>query len=152
MTLETESPRQTMMRLSTSFLLERALYAVTKLNVADHLRDEAKTAKEIAKLVDVDPGVLHRLMRAVAGMGILHQDEDNAFSLTPLGEFLRTDIDNSVRSRVLFFMNSCTPPQVCFDRGGHPREPAVDLSYVVATSRSRRRESLCDAKRPPSPA
>ena len=41
-------------------------------------------------------------MRAVAGMGVFHQDEDNAFSLTPLGEFLRTDIDNSVRNSVLF--------------------------------------------------
>ena len=103
MTQETESPRQTMMRLSTGFLLERALFAVTKLNVADHLRNEAKTAKEIAKLVDVDPGVLHRLMRAVAGMGVFHQDANNAFSLTPLGQFLRTDNDESVRNRLLFF-------------------------------------------------
>ena len=103
MTLEIESPRQTMMRLSSSFVLERALYVVTKLNVADHIRNKAKTAKEIAELVDVDPGVLHRLMRAVAGMGIFHQDENNAFSLTQLGQYLRTDNDDSVRSRILFF-------------------------------------------------
>ena len=102
MTTDTESPTQTMIRLSSGFLLERALYAVTKLDIADHLKEGHKSAGELAKLVGVESNILHRLMRAVAGMGVFHQDEEGAFSLTHLGETLRSDVDASMRSYVLF--------------------------------------------------
>lgn len=102
MAAEQLSDPQTMIRLSTGYLLERALYAVTKLDIADHIKDDRKTARELAKVIEVDPDILHRLMRAVAGMGIFHQDENGAFALTRLGTTLRSDADPSMRSFVLY--------------------------------------------------
>ncbi len=102
MTTDAETPTQTMIKLSSGYLLERALYAVTKLDIADHIKDDRKTADELAKVVGVDSDILHRLMRAVAGMGIFHQDENGGFSLTRLGATLRSDADPSMRSFVLY--------------------------------------------------
>ena len=41
---------------------------------------------------------LHRLLRAVASLGILEEDEARRFSLTPLGMLLRSGVPGSMRA------------------------------------------------------
>jgi hypothetical protein len=79
----------------------RAVYVVAKLGVADLLVDGPKTSEEIAATTQSDPRVLYRVLRLVASEGVLHEDEVRRFSLTPLGEMLRTDTPNSRRSHVI---------------------------------------------------
>ena len=131
MTTGTESPTQTMIRLSSGFLLERALYAVTKLDIADHLKEGHKSAGELAKLVGVDPNILHRLMRAVAGMGVFHQDEEGAFSLTHLGETLRSDVDASMRSYVLFCHEFIYPSMGAIISSSKSATPGFDEVFGI---------------------
>jgi hypothetical protein len=50
----------------------------------------------------VHPRALYRVLRALASLGIFHEDEDGRFSLTPLAEPLRSDVPGSVRAFAVF--------------------------------------------------
>ncbi|MFC6488639.1 methyltransferase [Nitratireductor sp. GCM10026969] len=91
------------------FLLEQvmeytypaALRAAAVLGVADHLADGPKKADELAKATGVDSLRLYRLLRVLATRGIFREEEDRRFALTPPAEFLRSDVDLSLRQAVL---------------------------------------------------
>jgi hypothetical protein len=59
------------------------------------------SAAELAQPTGTNPRALHRFMRTLASFGILTQGEDEAFSLTPLGEALKSDAPGSARSTIL---------------------------------------------------
>jgi hypothetical protein len=56
---------------------------------------------EIATAVGVDAGVLHRVLRGLAAEGILDEQADGRFGLTPLSDLLRTDAAGSMRGAAL---------------------------------------------------
>lgn len=76
--------------------LTQALYAATKLGIADALRDRPLTAAEVARQVGADAGATHRLMRALASHGVLKFRRDGRFALTRVGQALRSDYDGSM--------------------------------------------------------
>ena len=59
-------------------------------------------ADEVAKKVGANPKALLRLMRNLAALGILTQDESRKFGLTPLGELLRDDNPESMKYGAIF--------------------------------------------------
>jgi hypothetical protein len=69
----------------------RAIYAAARLRVADHLADGPRTAAEVASAVGVAAGPLHRLLRALAGIGVFHRQPDGRFCLNEMAELLRED-------------------------------------------------------------
>ena len=70
---------------------------VAELGVADHLKDGPKRAEELAKATQSHPSSLYRVLRALASYGIFAEDDDGRFRLTPVAEFLRSDIPGSQR-------------------------------------------------------
>ncbi len=74
----------------------QALGAVARLGVADQLSDGPKTAEEIANAVGADAGHLGRTLRALCSVGIF-TSEDGKWGLTPVGQTLQTNVDNSMR-------------------------------------------------------
>jgi 2-polyprenyl-3-methyl-5-hydroxy-6-metoxy-1,4-benzoquinol methylase len=62
------------------------------------LKDTAKTAAEVAEATATHAPSLYRVMRALAGAGVLAEDAEQRFSLTPLGETLRSDVPFSLRA------------------------------------------------------
>jgi hypothetical protein len=74
------------------------LAAGTELGVFDNLStDRPKPAVQVAAELGVDPVLLHRLMRAQAAIGLLDEDRNGAFTLTPRGDFLRGDHPQSLK-------------------------------------------------------
>jgi hypothetical protein len=60
--------------------------------VFDHMsQDKARTAKEVAAEIDLDPAILYRLLR------LLKETPEVGFSLTERGALLRTDVVGSLR-------------------------------------------------------
>ncbi len=59
------------------------LYAGVKLGVFDALASSPKSLVSVASALDVDTGMLYRLMRALGSLELLHEDTDRTFSLTP---------------------------------------------------------------------
>lgn len=68
-----------------------ALNVVATLGIADLPRDGARDCQALAAAAHVHSPSLYRLLRALAAVGIFHEDNDRQFSLTPLGEHLRSD-------------------------------------------------------------
>jgi methyltransferase family protein len=74
------------------------LCAGAELGVFDHMsQTEARMAGEVAAEIDMDPGLLHRLLRALASLGLLKETPEGGFSLTEPGALLRTDVACSLR-------------------------------------------------------
>jgi hypothetical protein len=74
-----------------------SLAAAAKFAVADQLESGPKTTKDLAAVLKVHEESLYRVLRALAGVGVFHEEENRAFSQTPLSELLRTNAKPSLR-------------------------------------------------------
>lgn len=90
-------PQALLMQMGMGFIISQAISVAAKLYVADHLKDGAKNAEQLARLTDTDQPSLYRLMRALASVGVFAEDEESRFSLTHVSEFLRSDHPESLR-------------------------------------------------------
>lgn len=83
-----------------------AVATAARLGIADHLAQGPRTAGEVAEAlrthggIRVDAGALFRLLRALGALGFLARARDERFSLTALGERLRSDVPGSRRALI----------------------------------------------------
>jgi O-methyltransferase domain len=70
--------------------------------VFDHVgRNCSKPVEAVAAGIGADEKLLYRLMRALASLGLLVEDESRGFAASEAGELLRSDHPQSLRHRVL---------------------------------------------------
>ena len=79
------------------------LYVAAELGVADVLQDGPVAVDEIAARLGAHRDPLHRVLRALAQLGVLAEGSDGRFSLTPVGDCLRTDRPGSLRPLARFW-------------------------------------------------
>ena len=77
------------------------LYTGVRLGVFDALAAGAGTAAKAAGELHADSEALYRLMRALAAIGLLEEDDKRTFSLTSMGDLLRTNHPHSLRPMTL---------------------------------------------------
>ena len=82
--------------------LSQAIQAAAELGIADALSDGPETAEGIAGKVGADPDAVRRLMRLLCSRAIFVERRDGRYDLAPMGQALRSDAPNSVRSFALF--------------------------------------------------
>ena len=93
-----EQPAQVqMLQIISGFWISRAVYVIAKLGIPDLLKSGPKTAEELASATSTHAPSLHRILRALASVGVLTSAEDRRFALTPLSETLVTDAPGSLR-------------------------------------------------------
>lgn len=85
------NPWLDMVTLINGFQITQAIRVASTLRVADHLKDGARSADELASLTQSNADALYRLLRALAAIGIFREDVGRTFALTPMGDCLRTD-------------------------------------------------------------
>ena len=90
-----------LIQMGTGYWVSRIVYAAAKLGLADHLAGGPKSAEELAGPTHTHAPSLHRLMRALAGVGVLSEEVSHRFALTPLGEALKADAPGSARATIL---------------------------------------------------
>jgi hypothetical protein len=90
-------PSAQMMQFVTASWVSQCVGAAARLNLADHLASGPKTADELAQLSGANPDAVFRLMRALASLDVFAMNETR-FSLTPLGETLRSGVPGSMRN------------------------------------------------------
>jgi O-methyltransferase/methyltransferase family protein len=93
---EVRDNRQQLLALINGFMLSQALHAFTVLGLADLIGDRRLLAADLATAVKADPAAVNRLLRALAAAGVLDEDEQGGFALTPVGEGLREDATASL--------------------------------------------------------
>lgn len=89
-------------RLINGFQVSQAIHAAAVLGVADRMDGAPRASDEIAAEVGAHSGALYRLLRALAAIGVLRENEDRRFSLTAMGECLRSDAEPSMRPSAIF--------------------------------------------------
>ena len=95
------STRDQLIELMWSFTKPLLVYAAARLQIADLLKDGPKHAPALAETVQIEVDILHRFLRGLAWCGLLVHQSDNRFSLTPMGEFLRSDVPGSLYEHAL---------------------------------------------------
>ncbi len=94
-------PQARLTQMATGFILSRIVYTAASLGIAEYLACGSKAAEDLAAPTGCDAVSLARFMRTLTNFGILTLSDDGRFSLTPLGEPLRSDAVGSVRSSIL---------------------------------------------------
>ena len=99
-------PHVQLIQMGAASWVSAVVYAAAKLGIADHLAAGPRSAPELAGTTRTHAPSLHRLMRTLAGLGILTEREAQRFALTPLGEALKTGAPGSARATLMAF---CCP-------------------------------------------
>src|SRR5262249_30017047 len=79
-------PWQQLNQMLIGSWVSRAIYVAAKLRIADHLKDGPRSAEELATEAGVAARPLHRVLRALAGVGVFAEQADRRFRLNPLAE------------------------------------------------------------------
>ena len=96
-------PHAQLIQMGTAVWVSGVVYAAAKLGLADQLAAGPQSAAELAAAMQMHAPSLHRLMRALAGLGILTERDAQRFALTPLGEALKTGAPGSARATLIAF-------------------------------------------------
>ena len=96
-------PRWALHELITGHYISRALYVAAKLGIADLLKDGPRSTLDLAAATGSHAATLQRLMFLLVAAGVLAETGPGCFSLTPMGEFLRSDIPGSQRTQAILF-------------------------------------------------
>lgn len=76
----------------------QVLYAATELDIFDHLnRLNPKSTRRLAEELNLDLGLLYRLMRALSAIQLVREVTRDEFVLTAAGETLRADHPRSLK-------------------------------------------------------
>ena len=106
---EAPSPQAQLIQMATAHWVSRLVYLAAQMNLPDHLAEGPRTADELALSTATDGPSLYRVMRTLASLGLFTEDPRHRFSLTPLGEGLKTGSPGSVRASVLIMAGDlCT--------------------------------------------
>jgi hypothetical protein len=100
-TTATPPPHAQLIEMGSAYWVSHLVHVAAKLNLADHLAKGAKSADELAGPTGTHAPSLYRLMRTLAHLGILTEDISHRFTLTLLGEALKTGAPGSARATIL---------------------------------------------------
>jgi hypothetical protein len=94
-------PHAQLIQMASGYWISKIVYAAAKSGLADHLAAGPRSAAELAGPTATKATALHRLMRSLAGLGLLTQVDEQRFAVTPLGAALQTGAPGAARSSVL---------------------------------------------------
>ena len=100
-TPEERAAAAAVLRMIWGLHVSRAVYAVTELGIADRLADGPVSSGELAAATGADEPSLYRVLRLLAGLGVFSEVRPGSFSLTVLGDRLRSGAPASMRSWAL---------------------------------------------------
>jgi SAM-dependent methyltransferase len=95
---EPSRSQQVLMQISQGMWVAQAVAAAARLGIADALaQSQPQESTTLARAVGADARALARLLRALASVGVLAEPLPHQYTLTPVGELLRSDIPDSMR-------------------------------------------------------
>lgn len=96
-------PAVAIMQMIAGRWVSGAVTAAARLQLADRLAGKPQTSEELAEAAGAHAPSLYRLLRALASLGLMSEGADSRFALTPLGDYLRSDVPGSMFGLVQFF-------------------------------------------------
>lgn len=108
--------------------MAKVVCVAAELRIADHLAGGTRHIRELARATGAHEQSLHRLMRALASLGLCIERDDGSFELTPTGALLRADAPESLRTSAIWY-------------GGRMWNIWGNLMHSVKTGESARRHA-----------
>lgn len=99
-------PASQLIQMGMGAVVSNIVYVAAKLGIADQLANGPRTPADVAGSIGAHAQSLYRLMRTLAGFGILSEIDGQRFELTPVGEALRTGAPGAARATLLTFGGS----------------------------------------------
>jgi hypothetical protein len=78
-------------------IVPRAIQVAAELGVADALANGPRSVADLARAVGADVDAVHRLLPALASIGIFTEVSERTFALTPRATYLRDGVPGSLR-------------------------------------------------------
>ena len=100
--MTSSNPAAELVLLVTGYRVSQAIHVAATLGIADIIKDGAASASDLAVATNSHAGALYRMLRALAAAGVFHEDDEKRFSLTPLGECLRSDAERPIAAYASF--------------------------------------------------
>jgi NAD(P)-dependent dehydrogenase (short-subunit alcohol dehydrogenase family) len=98
-----EDPATRLLQLMTGAWRTQAIAVAAELRLADHIAGQPEaTVEQLASATATDPDSLGRLIRYLAGLGIVERSQTSV-GLTELGELLRTDASPSLHALAVLY-------------------------------------------------
>lgn len=97
------TPDRVLQQMIMGFRLTQLLHVAAELGIADVLAEGPKSSRELATTCKCDPDALYRMLRALAHVGVLVEQNQQRFKLTPMGDYLRDGVRGSLRSTAMLF-------------------------------------------------
>ena len=98
-------PQQAMLDLITGYWLSQMIFVAAKLGIADALAKGPKTPAAIAEQVGAYAPFVHRVLRALASVGVFAETANGRFRLTPTAATLRSGVPGSLRDFALMIID-----------------------------------------------
>ncbi len=87
------------------YRVSQAIRVVIELGIPDLLASGPQASADLARATSTHAGALHRVLRLLAGVGIVAEVVPGQFALTPLGAGLRADAPASMCSTALMHLD-----------------------------------------------
>lgn len=84
-----------LLELIHGFRVSQAIYVIATLGIPDLLGDRCLTCRELAERTETHPRALYRVLRTLAATSLLREHDNETFSLTRVGRYLRGDVQGS---------------------------------------------------------
>jgi hypothetical protein len=91
-----------MRRMVGGFSATQILNTAAKLGIADHLAKGPCSSTKLAQALNAHPQAFYRFLRMMVALELLVQESNGSFSLSSLGQLLRSDHPDSIRERIIF--------------------------------------------------
>jgi O-methyltransferase domain/Dimerisation domain len=92
----------TLLRMIWGTHISRSVYVAAELGIADLLADGALSARDLAERTGTHAPSLYRVLRLLAALGVFAEDDAGNFTLTVIGDRLRTNAHVGLRSWATF--------------------------------------------------
>ncbi len=115
-------PQAALFGLITGYHVSCAVHVAAKLGIADHLAGGPRHYADLAGATRTHASSLRRVLRLLVSAGVLTEDEQERFDLTPVGACLRSDATDSMRAAALLW-------------GGRPQLAWMRLLQCVQTGK-----------------
>ena len=90
-------PMATMLQLLFGKHISYSVSSVARLGVPDHMNSKPVHVDDLAAKVQAHPDRLYRIMRMLSSVGVFEEHADRRFTLTPVGDLLKTDAPGTLR-------------------------------------------------------
>lgn len=94
-------PKPSCKQMTNGYWATQIIYVAAKLGIADLLSSGPLGIQALAESTETHAPSLYRLIRALAGLGVVRENEDGDYETTPLGRCLARGSAGALRARAI---------------------------------------------------